>query len=138
MADPAEPISAERRIVPAAPGAVTSPQIPGQVPDRSSVPGEGVLPVPVPETTPKRPMTEYGTSQRIMRVFESEDLDETDPARFEQAPISYEEMRKAYPAMRTPMRPTPGYQLADGTHASGPQAPAIEEPAPVEELPSAD
>jgi hypothetical protein len=106
------------RRVPEAPGAMWSPQIPGEVPDRSGVPGEGVLPVPVPETTPRRPLTEYGTAQRIMRVHAPKDGNDDDPARFEQAPISYEELRKANPALRTPMRPQPGYQLADGTHAA--------------------
>ncbi len=112
------------RRVPEAPGASWSPQIPGEVPDRSGVPGEGVLPVAVPETPPRRPITEYGTAQRIMRVYAPKDGNEDDPARFEQAPISYEEQRKAYPALRTPMRPLPGYQLAEGTHAASTALPS--------------
>lgn len=113
-----DPLSSGRVTAPQAPGAVWSPQIPGEVPDRSSVPGEGVLPVPVPETPPRHPITEYGTAQRIMRVYAPKDGNDDDPARFEQAPITYEEQRKANPALRTPMRPQPGYQLADGTHAA--------------------
>ena len=110
-----DPLVRGRQPVPPAPGAAASPQILGQVPDRSTVPGEGVLPVPVPETPARRPLTEYGTAQRIMHVYAPEGGNEDDPARFEQAPISYEEMRKAYPALRAPQRPKPGYALADGS-----------------------
>ncbi|MDQ4044885.1 MAG: hypothetical protein M3173_05485 [Chloroflexota bacterium] len=113
-----DPIVRGRHAVPAAPGASASPQIPGKVPDRSTIPGEGDLPVEVPATPPRRPLTEYGSAQRIMHVFAPEDGNEDDPARFEQAPVSYEEMRKAYPALRAPARPKPGYALADGTRVS--------------------
>jgi hypothetical protein len=135
MTDPGDPITTGRGTVPDAPGAVSSPQIPGQVPDRSSIPGEGNLPVAVPETPPRRPLTEYGTAQRIMHVYAPEDGNEDDPARFEQAPISYEEMRKAYPALRTPLRPMPGYALADGARERGAQVPALDEPGTVNEVP---
>lgn len=137
-AEPGEPITPARSNPPEAPGAVWSPQVPGQVPDRSSVPGEGVLPVPVPETAPRQPLTEYGTAQRIMRVFAPKDGNDDDPARFEQAPVSYEEQRKAYPALRTPPRPLPGYALADGARVSSAaieaaqDIAALKEPAPGE------
>ena len=134
MANPGEQVNPERINAPHAPGAVISPQIPGQVPDRSTVPGEGELPVPVPETTPRRPLTEYGTAQRIMRVYEPKDGNEDDPARFEQAPISYEEQRKAYPALRTPLRPQAGYALAAGSRKSTDQVPALEEPGVLNEV----
>jgi hypothetical protein len=99
-----------------APGAVDSPQEPGEVPDRSSVPERGELPVPIPEEGPRRPNTEYFTSQHIMRVYEKEGLDPLDPARFVQAPPSFEERRKANPSMRQPLRPTAGNVLsASGT-----------------------
>jgi hypothetical protein len=104
-----------RFFAPMAPGAVDSPQEPGQVPDRSSVPEQGVLPVPIPEEGPRRPLTELGTSQHIMRVYDKDELDPTDPDRFVQAPVSYEERRKANPLMRQPLRPLPGYAL----HVSG-------------------
>lgn len=118
-AKPGDPIVAGRGPQPQAPGAIASPQVPGQVPDRSSVPGEGVLPVPVPETTPRRPLTEYGSAQRIMKVYEAKDGNDDEPARFEQGPVSYEELRKATPALRTPLRPKPGYALADGMRVPG-------------------
>lgn len=122
---PGDPIEPGRRPVPEAPGAVWSPQVPGQVPDRSEVPGEGVLPVP-PADNPRPPITEFGTAQRIARLHAPKDGNEDDPARFEVGAASYEEARKAYPALRTPMRPTSGYQLADGSRmAIG--APAIED-----------
>ncbi|HEV2127173.1 MAG TPA: hypothetical protein VGR22_00965 [Thermomicrobiales bacterium] len=117
-----DPVVRGRQPVPGAPGATASPQIPGKVPDRSTIPGEGELPVEVPATPPRRPLTEYGSAQRIMHVFAPEDGNEDDPARFEQAPISYEEMRKAYPTLRSPLRPKPGYALADGIRASSQKA----------------
>lgn len=135
MTNPGDPINPERSNVPDAPGAVSSPQIPGQVPDRSSVPGEGNLPVAVPATPPRRPGTEYGTAQRIMNVYAPKDGNEDDPARFEQAPISYEEIRKAYPALRTPLRPMPGYALADGSRQASDQIPVLEEPGTTNEVP---
>ncbi len=98
--------------VPMAPGAVDSPQEPGRVPDRSTIPGEGELPVPIPEEGPRRPLSEYRTAQRIMGVYEKEGLDPLDPERFVQAPPSLEEQRKATPIQRTPLRPVPGYDLS--------------------------
>jgi hypothetical protein len=59
-----------------------------------------------------------------MRMYAPRDGNEDDPDRFELGPTSYEEQRKAYPALRTPLRPTAGYQLADGARLGG--APAIE------------
>jgi hypothetical protein len=120
---PGDRIVPGRSVVPDAPGAVWSPQIPGEVPDRSEVPGEGVLPVP-PAENPRPPRTEFGTAQRIMRMYAPRDGNEDDPDRFELGPTSYEEQRKAYPALRTPLRPAAGYQLADGARLGG--APAIE------------
>jgi hypothetical protein len=105
-----------RSFVPMAPGAVDSPQEPGEVPDVSTVPERGQLPVEIPAEGPRRPGTEYFTSQQIMRVYEKEGLDPTDPARFVQAPPSYEERRKATPAARQPLRPIAGNVLsASGT-----------------------
>ena len=123
---PGDPIEPGRRPVPEAPGAVVSPQSPGQVPDRSEVPGEGVLPVP-PADNPRPPATEFGTAQRIARLHAPKDGNEDDPARYEVGAASYEETRKAYPALRIPARPTRGYQLADGSRmALG--TPALEGP----------
>lgn len=108
--------SGGRFFAPEAPGAVRSPQVPGEVPDRSTIPDEGILPVPPVSVQgePMRPLTQYGTAEEIMGVFEKKPVD--DPTRFEQAPPSYEEQRKAFAGrLRTPQRPTPGYALASGT-----------------------
>jgi hypothetical protein len=93
-----------------APGAVTSPQMPGEVPDRSTIPGEYSVTVePAPDAP--RPLTEYQTAQRIMGVFRAEPGNEREPARFEQATAAFEELRKADPAQWPVGRPQPGYVL---------------------------
>jgi hypothetical protein len=116
FANAGKPLPSGRLFMPQAPGAVKSPQVPGQVPDRSTIPEEGVLPVPAPSGEIRRPLTQYGTAQEIMGVYDKGGLEETDPLRFEQAPPSYEEQRKAFAgAQRTPLRPQPGYALAAGT-----------------------
>lgn len=93
-----------------APGAVESPQQPGQVPDRSTIPGQYATAV-TPSSNPRRPLTEYQTAQRIMGVFQAEPGKEREPARFEQATASFEELRKADPAQWPVGRPQPGYVL---------------------------
>jgi hypothetical protein len=124
-AKPGDSLDPDRANVPVAPGAVSSPQIPGQVPDRSSIAGEGVLPVP-PATGPsRRPLTEYGSSQGVMGVFEPVGGNESDPKRFEQKTVAYEELRKAYPNLRTPTRPSNGYALADGTRVANAELAAL-------------
>lgn len=100
-------------VSPEAPGAVTSPQMPGQVPDRSTVAGQFTTHVD-PSPDARRPATEYKTAQRIMGVFGAEPGQEREPARFEQATASFEEMRKADPALLPPTRPAPGF-LLDGS-----------------------
>lgn len=124
-AKPGDPIDPARANVPLAPGANRSPQVPGQVPDRSSVPGQGELPVELPTGEVRRPRAEYGTAQRIMGVYETWSGNDDDPARFEQATASYEEIRKADPGLRTPVRPTPGYALSEGTRISNPALTAL-------------
>lgn len=139
-AKPRDAVNPNRINAPESPGASWSPQMPGEVPDRSDIPGESQLPVP-PDPNPGAPMlptTELGTSQRIMRVYAPEDGNENDPARFEQAPVTYEELRKATPALRTPLRPTPGYALSDGARQPSAEIAALDtqsstnEPAPGE------
>ena len=122
-----DPLSSGRAMAPAAPGAVRSPQIPGEVPDRSSIPDKGVLPVPAPAGQVRRPLTEYASAQRIMGVYAPTPGKEDDPARFEQATVSYEELRKANPALRTPVRPSAGYALADGTRIANPDLASLSE-----------
>jgi hypothetical protein len=125
-ARPGDPINSKSdRMPPLAPGANRSPQVPGQVPDRSSVPDHGVLPVAMPTAEVRRPRAEYGTAQSIMGVYQAKDGNDTDPARFEQATASYEELRKANPALRTPVRPTAGYALADGTRIANAELAAL-------------
>lgn len=106
-----------RFFAPRTPGAIKSPQIPGEVPDRSHVPGEDALPVPASDGDVRRPIVEYGTAQHVMGVYDKRDLEVTDPKRFENdSEIAVEEMRKAYAGqLRTPLRPTAGYALAAGT-----------------------
>ena len=98
---------------PESPGAVSSPQHPGEVPDRSMVPGFHSTRVPR-ATNVGRPLTELGTAQAIMNVYAAAPGQEMDPARFEQATASYEELRKAYPAQLPPASPAPGYALRHG------------------------
>jgi hypothetical protein len=124
-AKPGDPIDPLRANLPLAPGANRSPQVPGQVPDRSSIPGHGQLPVELPAAEVVRPRSESGTSQSIMGVYTARDGNEHDPARFEQATISYEELRKANPALRTPVRPAAGYALSDGTRIANPELAAL-------------
>lgn len=100
-------------LAPDAPGATTSPQHPGMVPDRSTVPGQFATHL-VAAPNPLRPLTEYGTAQRIMGAYGASPGDEGDPSRFEQATAAYEEIRKAYPAQLPPERPAPGYALDHG------------------------
>lgn len=124
---PEEVIDSHRGPMPKAPGAVRSPQMPGEVPDRSSIPGEDVLPVPPPSGPVVRPLTQYGSAQEVMGVYAATDTNVDDPARFEQATASYEEMRKANPSLRPPARPSPGYVLSDGTRLANPHLTALSE-----------
>ncbi len=60
-----------------------------------------------------------------MGVFAPKNGNEEDPARFEQATVSYEEARKGEPFLRQPVRPSAGYALADGTRISSPAIAAL-------------
>jgi hypothetical protein len=116
-----------RYFAPMTPGAIKSPQIPGEVPDRSHVPGEDVLPVPAPEGDIRRPVVEYGTAQHIMGIYNKPELEVTDPKRFEiESEFPAEEVRKAFAGqLRTPLRPSPGYALAAGTRMSNERLAAL-------------
>ena len=114
---------------PESPGAISSPQHPGEVPDRSTAPGQFATRVRR-ATSVRRPLTEYGTAQAIMDVYAAPPGKELDPSRFEQATASYEELRKAYPAQLPPDHPAPGYALEHGD-ATASEMQAIEAgPAP--------
>ena len=121
------PIEPGRVYAPQTPGAIHSPQEPGETMWRSTVPEHGQLPVP-PATDFRRPITEYGTAQRIMGIYAVRGDNKDDPQRFEMGPQSYEELRKAFPALRQPLSTTPNYVLADGEHVEGAAPGAIEAP----------
>lgn len=109
---------------PAAPGASVSPQRPGMTPDRSSVPGHFSTRVSAPSTK-RRPLSQYGTAEEIMRVYKRESEDKITPKHFEQATASFEELRKADPAMLPPARPAqPPLPAADEPQALADGAPA--------------
>jgi hypothetical protein len=76
-----------------APGAMTSPQAPGMVPDWTTVPTH-VGEAPPPAATRVRPLTQYATAEELA-------------VDFEQAPASFEELRKDHPANLPPLRPGP-------------------------------
>ena len=120
-------------IAPPAPGAIASPQYPGEVPDHSTVPGEFSTQVPR-ATEVRRPLSEEGTAQAIMGVYAASGERAMDPARFEQSGAAYEEMRKAYPAQLPPTRPAPGYALRHGD-AMASELQAIEAPRPAPAVP---
>lgn len=108
---------------PPAPGAARSPQMPGEVPDRLTVPGHSRLRAPRPSRPVRRPLTEYGTAQQIMRVFPAPE-EEASSTAFEQATASFEELRKAYPWQLPPPGPRPGFSLSQGVSLTPPSLPA--------------
>jgi hypothetical protein len=102
--------------------------MPGEVPDRSNIPGQHALSVQR-ATSVRRPLTEDGTAQGIMKPFAVTKGREKDPTRFEQATASFEELRKADPALLPPVKPAPGYALGEGGEAPRALEPG---PSPVE------
>ncbi len=120
----------ESPTAPVTPGGSISPQAPGARPDRSNIPGHGQLPVPPPLAPGvRRPLTQYGTAQEIMGVYAPKPGEAMEPARFEQATASWEEVRKAYPAQLPAQRPGPGYALSQG-EAIGSESQEIGGPSP--------
>lgn len=113
---------------PVTPGGSVSPQVPGARPDRSNIPGHDQLPVP-PTPGVRRPLTQYGTAQEIMGVYAPKPGEAMEPARFEQATASWEEVRKAYPAQLPAQRPGPGHALSRG-EAIGSESQEIGGPSP--------
>jgi hypothetical protein len=87
-----------------APGAMTSPQVPGMVPDWTTVPTH-VGEAHPPAQAKIRPLTQYGTAEELAGVFRRKPMDQLEPSDFEQAPASFEEMRKGNPANLPPIRP---------------------------------
>ena len=90
-----------------APGAMTSPQAPGAVPNYTTIAGHIGEATP-PATTKVRPLSQYGTAEEIASVFKKKPMDQMLPEDFEQADASAEELRKLDPANLTPIRPLPG------------------------------
>jgi hypothetical protein len=91
---------------PPAPGGSLSPQQPGMTPDRTSIPEHFSTSVPR-ATSKRRPLSQYGTSEEIMKVFKRKPEDQIKPEDFEQATASGEELRKAYLNQLPPVRPVP-------------------------------
>jgi hypothetical protein len=110
---------------PDSPGATNSPQLPGATPDTPNLPGK-------PRGSQRalgsnrRPLTEYGTAQRFLRLFTPEPGADLEASDWEQGPAAFEEIRKADPARLTPFRPLEGYGLGIG-HTAAAIAPAESE-----------
>jgi hypothetical protein len=98
---------------PQAPAATTSPQRPGMTPDQPELPGRsrGSLP---PLVSNRRPLTEYATAQRLLGIFTPKPGEEMQAADWEQGPSALEELRKADPALLTPIRPLSAHGLGIG------------------------
>jgi hypothetical protein len=98
---------------PQAPAATSSPQLPGMTPDQPALPGRtrGSLP---PLASNRRPLTEYGSAQRLLGLFTPQPGTELQASDWEQGPSATEELRKADPALLTPIRPLGGVGLGIG------------------------
>ncbi|MFN8590268.1 MAG: hypothetical protein U0031_24175 [Thermomicrobiales bacterium] len=102
---------------PEAPGAVRSPQIPGLTPDDPDLPGYGRGSLPRLASN-RRPLTEYASAQRLLRLFTPPAGTELTAADWEQGAASNEEVRKADLSLGTPSRPLGGYGLGLGRTVS--------------------
>jgi hypothetical protein len=109
---------------PEAPGAISSPQQPGETPDDPDLPGRqrGTLP---PLASNRRPLTQFGSAQAILRLFSPAPGVKLEAADWEQAPTAFEELRTADPALLTPPRPLGGYGLGIGRTAPAIPAEAL-------------
>jgi hypothetical protein len=67
-----------------------------------------------PLASTRRPLTEYGTAQRLLRLFTPPPGARLTAADWEQGPASFEELRKVDPALTPPLRPLTGYALGIG------------------------
>jgi hypothetical protein len=82
-------------------------------PDQPDLPGQsrGSL---RPISSNRRPLTEYGSAQRLLGLFTPEPGTELQASDWEQGPSATEELRKADPALLTPIRPLGGVGLGIG------------------------
>ncbi len=109
------------------PGAMSSPQTPGATPNYTTIAGH--IGEATPAATNKvRPLSQYGSAEELAGVYKRKPMDQIEPADFEQADASSEELRKVDPANLTPVRPLPG----PGSN------PAIAAGAATSELPSGE
>lgn len=117
---------------PEAPGASNSPQQPGATPDTADLPGrtrgdfDRLL-------VNRRPLTEYGSAQRLLGLYTPAPGQHLTAADWEQGPSSFQELRKLNPGNLTPRRPLAGYGLGIGRTAPALPAP---EPDIVEAIPA--
>ncbi len=89
---------------PDSPGGSGSPQAPGARPDFSTIPGERAERAPrVAEA--RVPLSQAGTAAGIMGFHDLAEGEPDDQERWELGLTSFEEQRKAQPALRTPTRP---------------------------------
>ena len=72
-----------------------------------------------PLASNRRPLTEYGSAQRLLGLFTPAPGTELQASDWEQGPSSTEELRKADPALLTPIRPLGGVGLGIGRSTSG-------------------
>ena len=70
-----------------------------------------------PLASNRRPLSEYGTAQRLLRLFTPAPGEELQASDWEQGPSAMEELRKADPALLTPIRPLGGIGLGIGRTA---------------------
>src|SRR5215210_8195955 len=98
---------------PQAPAATSSPQRPGMTPDQPALPGRSRGSLPQLASN-RRPLTEYGSAQRLLGLFTPAPGTELQASDWEQGASSTEELRKADPALLTPIRPLPGIGLGIG------------------------
>ena len=110
---------------PPAPAATSSPQLPGMTPDQPALPGRarGSLP---PLASNRRPLSEYGSAQRLLGLFTARPGTELEASDWEQGPSAMEELRKADPALLTPNRPLGGVGLGIGRSTSAIATEALE------------
>jgi hypothetical protein len=79
-----------------------------------------------PLASNRRPLTEYGSAQRLLGLFTAPPGTELEASDWEQGPPSTEELRKADPALLTPIRPLGGVGLGIGRSTSAIAQEALE------------